>query len=50
MLVCGNTFDMLAKSRYGEHFRLTGDTSVHFGLFDCATGPAGVSEAPGACC
>ena len=50
MLVCGNTFDMLAQSRYADHFRLSGDTSVHFGLFDCATGPAGASAVAGACC
>lgn len=50
MLVCGNTFDMLAQSRYADHFRLSGDTSVHFGLCDCATGPVGAPAATGACC
>ncbi|HEU0306569.1 MAG TPA: methyltransferase domain-containing protein, partial [Lysobacter sp.] len=40
MLVCGNTFDMLAQSRYAAHFDLHGDKRVHFGLFDCAVGPA----------
>jgi SAM-dependent methyltransferase len=35
MLVCGNTADMLARSRYAPHFRIQGDKSVHFGLFDC---------------
>ncbi|HEY5612238.1 MAG TPA: methyltransferase domain-containing protein [Lysobacter sp.] len=50
MLVCGNTFDMLARSRYAAHFGLTGDNSVHHGLFDCATGPAGASAVAGACC
>jgi len=50
MLVCGNTFDMLARSRYAAHFALTGDNSVHHGLFDCATGPAGASAVAGACC
>lgn len=50
MLVCGNTFDMLARSRYAEHFRLTGDTSVHYGLFDCVAGPVGATAASGACC
>jgi len=50
MLVCGNTFDMLARSRYAAHFALTGDNSVHHGLFDCATVPAGASAAAGACC
>ncbi|MEN8664095.1 MAG: methyltransferase domain-containing protein [Polycyclovorans sp.] len=51
MLVCGNTADMLMRSRYGAFFDVQGDTSRHFGLFDCApaasTAPA---AAPGACC
>lgn len=42
--VCGNSFDMLAATRYAPHFRLSGDKSVHFGLFDCA--PVGVATAP----
>jgi ubiquinone/menaquinone biosynthesis C-methylase UbiE len=46
--VCGNTFDMLARSRYAAHFTLSGDTSTHFGLFDCAA--AGPAPANGACC
>lgn len=49
--VCGNSFDMLAATRYAPHFRLSGDKSVHFGLFDCA--PAGFSAAPASaanCC
>ncbi|TXK99213.1 methyltransferase type 11 [Methylococcaceae bacterium CS5] len=49
--VCGNTYDMLALSRYVEHFELSGDKSTHFGLFDCA--PAAVSsalESGAACC
>lgn len=50
MLVCGNTFDMLARSRYAAHFVLTGDTSVHYGLFDCGPVATGSSAAAGACC
>lgn len=47
--VCGNTFDMLAGSRFAGHFSLAGDTAVHFGLFDCV--PAPLASAPaGACC
>jgi hypothetical protein len=49
--VCGNSFDMLAATRYAPHFRLSGDKSTHFGLFDCA--PAGVTAAPAnaaSCC
>jgi arsenite methyltransferase len=52
MRVCGNTFDMLAQSRYASHFGLVGNTNVHFGLFDCGQ-PASASSADavsGACC
>lgn len=50
MLVCGNTFDMLARTRFADHFDLRGDTSVHFGLFDCGAEPTGDSASAGACC
>jgi len=43
MLVCSNTARMITRTRYAPHFRLDGDESTHFGLFDC--GPA---VAPGA--
>eukprot|EP00127_Corallochytrium_limacisporum_P007415 Clim_evm18s251 gene=Clim_evmTU18s251 len=37
--VCGNTYDMLAKSRFAKHFEFIGDTSTHYGIFkDCGTG------------
>ncbi|MGR9087352.1 MAG: methyltransferase domain-containing protein [Gammaproteobacteria bacterium] len=49
--VCGNTADMLSGSRYGEHFRVLGDKSRHFGLFDCVPGPNNdAAKADGACC
>lgn len=52
MLVCGNTADMISKTRYSTHFRVTGDKSRHLGLFDCgpvkASGPA--AGPAGACC
>ncbi|MBS3964136.1 MAG: methyltransferase domain-containing protein [Methylomonas sp.] len=49
--VCGNTADMLASSRYGQHFQVLGDQSRHFGLFDCVPGPQNtVTKADGACC
>lgn len=42
--VCGNTAMMLADTRFGAHFRIDGDRSVHFGAFPCgatlAMGPA----------
>lgn len=53
MLVCGNTADMISKTRYAPHFRVTGDKSIHYGLFDCAPA-ATVSNrdagGTGACC
>ena len=50
--VCRNTFDMLALSRYAVHFVLAGDTSTHFGLFDCAPAPAGArtTDCSTGCC
>jgi arsenite methyltransferase len=54
VLVCGNTASMLAETRFGRHFRVTGDRAIHFGAFPC--GPAGVAANPvsapagGACC
>lgn len=58
--VCGNTAAMLSRTRYAPHFRVTGDTSVHFGLFPCgpAASPAADSpisdssdaDSPAACC
>jgi arsenite methyltransferase len=47
MLVCGNTADMLAKTRYAAHFAVTA-RGAHFGLFDCT--PASAAAAPAACC
>lgn len=48
MLVCGNTADMVSRSRYGKHFKVTGDKRTHYGLFDCGPVPAASSGA--ACC
>lgn len=42
-LVCGNTFNMLAKTRFAQHFDYFGDESIHFGrMIDCA--PTDVAE------
>ncbi len=35
MLVCGNTAAMLSETRFARHFKVEGDRSVHFGLFEC---------------
>jgi arsenite methyltransferase len=49
--VCGNTADMLGGSRYGDYFRVLGDKSRHFGLFDCMPGPQSeAGKTDGACC
>ena len=48
--VCGNTFDMLAASRFAAHFDLLGDKGTHFGLFDCAPAVDPSSCATGSCC
>jgi len=47
--VCGNTANMLSHTRLGRHFRVEGDFSTHFGLFDCQPAPAGGGAAQ-ACC
>eukprot|EP01059_Diplonema_ambulator_P010566 TRINITY_DN20582_c0_g1_i1.p1 TRINITY_DN20582_c0_g1~~TRINITY_DN20582_c0_g1_i1.p1 ORF type:complete len:386 (+),score=89.22 TRINITY_DN20582_c0_g1_i1:58-1158(+) len=58
-LVCGNTAAMLGEgnvSWLSKHFTITGDRSVHYGLFDCS--PASSSQpakqscdpAGGSCC
>ena len=57
--VCGNTFDILAESRFAAHFDFIGDRSQHFGIFPgCGTdmpfskgGEAAEAEvSTGACC
>jgi len=54
MLVCGNTSAMVQETRFGRHFAVTGDRSIHFGPFPCgpATSAASAAEAcsGGACC
>lgn len=34
--VCGNTASILSQTRYAKHFKVIGDRSHHYGLFDCA--------------
>ena len=48
-LVCGNTADMLAGSRYADYFRIDGDKRRHYGLFDCAPVAATGTTAPSCC-
>ncbi|MFE6779271.1 methyltransferase domain-containing protein [Streptomyces sp. NPDC057702] len=39
--VCGNTADMLGRTRYAAHFAVTGDKSTHRGPFRAPATPAG---------
>lgn len=50
--VCSNTADMLARSRYSRHFRIDGNRSRHFGLFECGADTATVATlgSPAPCC
>ncbi|MGH8226054.1 MAG: methyltransferase domain-containing protein [Gammaproteobacteria bacterium] len=48
--VCGNTAVMLSETRYAPHIEVTGDRSVHYGLFDCEPSPATAPEARPGCC
>jgi len=52
MLVCGNTAAMLQETRFGRHFRVQGDRSLHFGPFPCTPAPGDQVENGngGACC
>ena len=50
MTICGNTADMIHATRYAEHFRVTGDKTRHFGLFDCGPAPASAGTGSGAPC
>lgn len=55
MLVCGNTASMLQNTRLGEHFKVMGDRTTHYGAFDCAPASAKAEGGDsgcigGACC
>jgi len=45
--VCGNTANMLKDTRFKDHFRVEGDFSTHYGVFDCAPSD---NVDTGACC
>jgi len=47
--VCGNTANMLSQTRFKDHFRIEGDFSTHYGVFDCAPASSGETNT-GACC
>ena len=54
--VCGNTWRMLAETRFRRHFEFVGDMSTHFGIFaGCGTAmpfdaPPGAAPQPSGCC
>ncbi|RDC60484.1 Arsenite methyltransferase [Alteripontixanthobacter maritimus] len=54
--VCGNSWKMLADSRFTQHFDFIGDFSNHYGVFaGCGTempfaGPASPADEGAACC
>lgn len=53
--VCGNTAAMLSQTRYAPHFKIIGDTRVHYGLFDCGpksavSDPENSATSGGSCC
>jgi len=50
MLVCSNTAAMLQNTRFNAHFRVTGDTNTHLGLFDCGPDLAKTEDGLGGCC
>jgi len=52
MLVCSNTASMLEDTRLKKHFDVSGNTDVHFGLFEgCGETPLDASDKPkGGCC
>jgi len=53
--VCGNTYKLLAESRFREHFRYSGDGARHYGIFPgCGDSlpftAAAAGESDGPCC
>ncbi len=55
--VCGNTYRMLAETRFSEHFECYGDWSTHYGIFEGCGGEmpfhsaeAEVSGSDTSCC
>ncbi len=48
--ICGNTANMLQQSRFSDHFKIVGDFSTHYGVFDCGPVASSQSKNSGACC
>ena len=50
-LVCGNTWNMLKKSRYEKHFEFIGNFNTHYGIFpDCGKKMPFTEDKDGLCC
>jgi ubiquinone/menaquinone biosynthesis C-methylase UbiE len=53
LAICSNTADMILKTRLAQHFRVEGNRSTHYGLFDCgqtSAVPGSVSTKNGGPC
>lgn len=50
MTICSNTAEMIGSTRFAEHFRIEGDRSTHYGLFDCGPEPVATGGDSGAAC
>lgn len=51
--VCGNTWNMLAKTRLAPHFEFIGSFDTHYGIFEGCGGVNpfdGIGDAGGSCC
>ena len=51
--VCSNTAFMLSHTRFKKHFKIIGDLSQHFGLFDCSSSlqtMGKIANEGGSCC
>lgn len=44
--VCGNTWKMLAETRFAEHFEFIGDFSTHYGIFEGCGGDSPFERDP----
>jgi len=49
LAVCGNTADMISKTRYAKYFTVT-PRGTHLGLFDCGPSVAKKISKGGSCC
>lgn len=48
--VCGNTAKMLSETHYSKHFRVEGDSTTHYGAFDCSPALSSEDTQTGGCC